>query len=916
MQEIRRRQPIALALRAQLPLILRSLAGFGLAGALVWAGVSYWRTRQEKPFRMESGVPQLSTEVTSRVEGLERRVMDGDRLQILVKAAVDVTYKDGHHELEQVYIEYYPKESEKADKIQADRATFLPGGKEEFEGNEGAEILFNGHVKLENRDGIKAESEKLIYHQGQELAITDQPIAFSRENISGHAKGARLDAKHKKLELTGGVEINVAPGNGGNNGPQVGQPVKINSSRADFDETARTLIFTGGATAQQSGQTLSGDTLTSTLNAQRRVQKIETRGNSYLRANNQKGPASEVWAVNFDFFFNGEQKMERALAQQNVRLVNGPSEMRASATECWLANEKLTRALAKNGVQVTNGPNRLQAAEVESWFDGEQRLDRSVSRGGVQINSDNGQLQAAEVDSFFDDEQRIVRSLARGGVTLRSQKSELRASDLESWFDNEQRLARSIAKSKVTLTSGNAESDVAVTGANYLEAGFAPQGRDSVIREAQLKDGRVVANFTTPKSRANDPRAANKKLVANAINLKWQPNGQDLSGAEAIGKAELYVEPVRQQPDAERKKLFADRFDCDFYERDNLARNFVATGNADGYIEPLQPTKDKGVKHLTSRKMTAVFQRETQDVDRFDAAGDAKFQELERNGRAENISYTATDGMMRLRGGDPTVWDSRARVKGAELDSDTVKRVSYARGKTSTTYYSQEQTGGAAPFTKTKSPVFATAERSEFRHDEEVAIYTGDARLWQDDNFVRGESITLHNKVKRLDAQGSVQTMIYQARKKNDLPTPAFATASSMWYQDAERQIHYEGNVDIRQNTDRITSGIADIYLAKEKDRNEVERTVAQQNVVLTQPGRQGTGDWAQYTATDEVAILRGNPARVVDAENGTNEASRLTLYNRENRVVGDSQRGTGTGGAQTSGRVRATHKIKDKPNQ
>ena len=104
---------------------------------------------------------------------------------------------------------------------------------------------------------------------------------------------------------------------------------------------------------------------------------------------------------------------------------------------------------------------------------------------------------------------------------------------------------------------------------------------------------------------------------------------------------------------------------------------------------------------------------------------------------------------------------------------------------------------------------------------------------------------------------------------------------------------------------------MADIYLIAAKDRNEVERTVAQNNVVITQPGRQGTGDWAQYTAADQVAQLRGNPARVIDSEQGTTEATRLTLYNRENRIVGDSQRGN-TASPQSSGRVRATHKIKN----
>ena len=124
MQEIRRRQPIALGLRANLPFLIRTLAIVGLAGALAWAGVSYWKSRNQSKFRMLSGQPQLSTEETSRVDNLERRVMDGDRLQILVRAATDITYQDGHHELEQVYVEYYPKNSGKPDKIAAQRATF------------------------------------------------------------------------------------------------------------------------------------------------------------------------------------------------------------------------------------------------------------------------------------------------------------------------------------------------------------------------------------------------------------------------------------------------------------------------------------------------------------------------------------------------------------------------------------------------------------------------------------------------------------------------------------------------------------------------------------------------------------------------------------------------------------------------
>jgi lipopolysaccharide export system protein LptA len=125
-----------------------------------------------------------------------------------------------------------------------------------------------------------------------------------------------------------------------------------------------------------------------------------------------------------------------------------------------------------------------------------------------------------------------------------------------------------------------------------------------------------------------------------------------------------------------------------------------------------------------------------------------------------------------------------------------------------------------------------------------------------------------------------------------------------MSYSDENRTLHYEGSVDIRQSTDRLTSGVADVYLFK--DTSDVEKTVAQRDVVLTQPSRKGTGDWVQYTSADEVAILKGNPARVEDVEKGSTEGGRLTVYMRDGRVIADDARG-----AQSPGRVRSTHKVK-----
>jgi lipopolysaccharide transport protein LptA len=357
---------------------------------------------------------------------------------------------------------------------------------------------------------------------------------------------------------------------------------------------------------------------------------------------------------------------------------------------------------------------------------------------------------------------------------------------------------------------------------------------------------------------------------------------------------------LQETPRRGTRTLTSQEMAAQFVRETQDVERFEAAGNA-RFVER--------ERVITSQKMTALFSPATSALDRVDASGDAKFVEQDRNGQSATIFYTTSDGVVHMRGGEPVAWDSRARIKATEIDSDTVNKISYARGKVLTTYYSQEQTGGAAPFKNVKSPVFIASANAEFQHDAGTGVYTGNARAWQDDNFVKADKLVLHRDQKRMDGDGNVQSALYQARRKESsgarTVVPVFASSRSMTYTDETRLLHYEGDVDIKQGTERITGGVADVYLLK--DTYEVERTVAQRDVVVTQPGRKGTGDWAQYTAADETVVLTGNPAHVEDAEKGTSESRRMTVYLREDRVVSD---GGGDPG-QSTGRVRTTHKIK-----
>ena len=259
--------------------------------------------------------------------------------------------------------------------------------------------------------------------------------------------------------------------------------------------------------------------------------------------------------------------------------------------------------------------------------------------------------------------------------------------------------------------------------------------------------------------------------------------------------------------------------------------------------------------------------------------------------------------------GAPTVWDLQGRAKATEIDWDTKNRKSYLRGGVSTTYYSQKQTGGATPFGSSDKPVFITAQTGEFDHTLETGTYTGNARAWQENNYVRADKLSY--PAERRDsstptaASRALSTTPSARKKTRKFRCRFMPAANKMFYNRENRQIRYDENVDIRQGTDRIVSGTAIVYL---DDKNEVSKTVAENAVVITQPNRRATGDYAQYTAADEMVILRGSPARVEDAENGSSESSQITVYMRENRVIGENK----PKAAGTTGRTRSVYKVKN----
>src|SRR5580765_2176844 len=182
MQAVSRKKRItAVDLRARVPAIARWLAIFLLIGGAVFVGWSYYKNRNNNAFRMIPKTPELSKEIVAVTTGYEQKVTRNDKLYLWLRAARDVTYADGHHELEQVNLQVFPPTGDKSDQIISDRSIY----------DEKSGVLqFNGNVQMESHDGLKVRTDSVQFNQETKIAETAAPVSFERENVSGQSTGA------------------------------------------------------------------------------------------------------------------------------------------------------------------------------------------------------------------------------------------------------------------------------------------------------------------------------------------------------------------------------------------------------------------------------------------------------------------------------------------------------------------------------------------------------------------------------------------------------------------------------------------------------------------------------------------------------------------------------------------------------
>ena len=877
--------------------------------AVVYIGVGFYRSRNNQEFRLKSEHAQLSKDVVAEVNGYERTETEGDLKKYYIKADKAKTYADNHQELENVFLQVFDETGEKSDQMRAQKALYIP------EENKNFTAYFAGDVNVETRDALKVKTEQIVYTKADETAKADEAIEFARENITGKSFGAIVKTKEKTLELLKNVEI-FANGNGeGEYADKSFQQAHIAAGHAFLNQTEGRIEFDNAVNinitpneSKGNGQPtdIKSDKATAYF-VEKEIKKIDLNGNVDVQ---QKATnANPKWTNTRAN--RAIAKIEKELKQlelfENVFIETASNNEKPTniKTNYALYQKDADRFELKNGVEiVTNQDNKQTNIKsndaVYEQMNGKIFLfgNAEITQGGDYVKGDN---LTAELFPNKSLKNAVVKGNAYLKQTAPDRTTEVSGNELNTAFGDNQQMqsANIVGAGNANLIPANAAdySKVSLSAPNAIRLNF----NAGLLKEMNT-EGRTTISMFAPN---NKPDASNKKITADSVKTVLNADGKNLTRTEAVGNAELNVEPLKNSAENYKTTINATRFDCDFFETGNNPRNCVAATKTKTVRVPTVASADRGTQTLTADKLNAVFNQQSNDVQQFDANGNAKFSELDRSGTANQIVFTAGDETVRMRG-EPLVTDSRARAKANEIDWDTKNEKSFLRGKVSTTYVSQKQTGGATPFGETNAPVFVTSENAEFNHKAETGTYSGNARAWQENNYVRADKLILRQKQGELYGEGSVQSLLYDAKRKEngkESNVPVYAQSQKIYYFRDKNQLRYETDVDIRQGTDRIVAGVANVFL---NDKNELSQTVAENNVVVTSPNRKAVGDYAQYTAADESVVLRGNPARIDDAENGTTQAAQVTVNLRTKNVVSESK-----AGQTNAGRIRTVYKIK-----
>ena len=429
---------------------------------------------------------------------------------------------------------------------------------------------------------------------------------------------------------------------------------------------------------------------------------------------------------------------------------------------------------------------------------------------------------------------------------------------------------------------------------NSRITGSGPSPQNMAARDIDLtyaEDGRALQQATLVENASLQLAAGGApgpRISARTIAMGLAPDGTTVTSLTANERVQVDLPANAGKP--------AQRITAASLGAQGPAEGGLETATFTGGVE-FRETRAAGrgtaasERIARSQRLIVATKPGFGDIQQADFRGNVRFEEGATIGEAPRGLYNVVDGTLQLSpsngepGPPPRITDERMAVDARtltlgletrKLTADTDVRSSLqparkpegraaaGRGRAN----GKPDQGKMPSMLKPDEPVFVHANRMEY-DGTSAAIYTGDARLFQKQTTVAGETITLDDRQGNLTAEGKVRTVMMfedvNPKTKERKASQTTATADRLVYDDAKRLATYTtgptANAHIVGPQGDLAGERIELYL--KEGASELERVEADGKVSVKEGQRRARGDHLTYTALDETYVMTGNPVEI-----------------------------------------------------
>jgi lipopolysaccharide export system protein LptA len=580
--------------------------------------------------------------------------------------------------------------------------------------------------------------------------------------------------------------------------------------------------------------------------------------------------------------------------------------------------------------------NRPQAVHLTAQRGLISKQPRQVFLTGVRMTRERQQMQSDQATFFLREDNTVDRILAEGEVQTElhgrvssdskaaASETHARSDRAELWLTGTRNLlTTAILSGNVQLNSLGAQTADAAAGRVTLH--FAGRAGQQMLETVHAEDGVRLTQKNNQKGAVEaSPALASVakggsqnqdvEMTAPAMDFIVK-DGRLLERAETSGPPQIVI----AQPGANQKTVVtAAKFTAKFTEKNRLATlhgepdaKIVSSLIDSGKIVAGKSGSAPGpADRISTSQMLDFFFLPEGGVSSITQTGGVAYVDGTQRAWAQRGQYTTADQMLVLTG-SPRVVDGGMTTTAQTIRMNRTTGDAIAEGNVKSTYsdLKAQLDGGMLA---SGDPIHVSSRSMTANRSPAVALYTGDARLWQNANVVEAPTLQFDRDHRSLVAQGSgsvgtglrpalthdgaqpVSTVLAQVDKSGKA-TPIHITSARLNYADAARRIFLDGGVTVSEAGTTMTGERMTVFLLQRSPSQagaspgmpgQVERIVAEDRVAITQPTRHATGDHLVYTSADDKFVLTGGPPSIFDAERGKTTGDSLTFYRHDDRVL------------------------------